>query len=363
MEQRELGLLDYLAILLKYSRFIVVFTLTVCIVTYVLSKLAPPQYQATTKFVANKEASQRSLTEIVGLSSGQDPSLFNREVNEYYTQLYAELLRSQLFMDKLLAHEFTVENKQSVKLIDLIHAKGSSEAERYEDALKRLRYKVLDIIPSNQTGIITLSAETRDRAVSADICNFLVEELQSFERARKTADLSAMRVKAEQRTGEQEKDLDAAEDKVRDFQEKNRRIVTPEAEQQLKVLERDAELKKELFITLKTESEKLKLAEDASAQVITVIEKAIPPYKKSRPVARINVAVAGLFSLVMAFIIAFFRNSLEQLRLSNDPSYWNFREGLRQFFSYLKPFGAKVSDAQAKREATTPEETLTHKSN
>jgi len=128
----------------------------------------------------------------------------------------------------------------AVKKFNLIDYWGSRNM---DDALITLDSRIsVDI---NNEGFILLEVEEKDPVLAADLVNFMVAQLDSVNKALSVQNAKATREFLEARVNEMMALLNAAEDSLRDFQEKNGAYSIPE--QTMAMIQISADLQAQIY--------------------------------------------------------------------------------------------------------------------
>jgi uncharacterized protein involved in exopolysaccharide biosynthesis len=263
-----------------------------------ISLLLSNKYVATTTILPDIEilsaaqqlGSLQQLASSVGITAGvTSPS-----------QLYPDILLSETILRPVIYNKYKTENYDTlVNLIQFWEFDDEDENLNYEDCLGKLREKVLSMDVNKETFVITLSVETTEQQLSADIANYITSQLDIYQRYFRSSNASEQRKFLEGRIDEVKKDLTKAEEALKNFREKNRKVVdSPELLLEQARLQREVELNSTMFIELKKQYELAKLEEIKNTPVVQILDKARPPAEKSSPRRSILVLVAGFLSFI-----------------------------------------------------------------
>ncbi len=216
------------------------------------------------------------------------------------SQLYPDILESEILLRRVVYHKFKTEKYDTlVNLIQYWRFDDKDENLNFEECAKYLRESILDITVDKKTLIISLDVSTHEPQFSADLANELVAELDFFQRNFRRTNAGDQRKFLEQRLVEIQSVLSKAEENLKDFAEKNRRIdQSPELLLQQGRLQRDVDLNSTLFIELKKQYELAKLDEIKNTPVVQILDPARPPAKKDKP-KRILVTLAAFILSAM----------------------------------------------------------------
>lgn len=236
----------------------------------------------------------------------------------------------------------------------------------FEKAVEYLMYMIG--IEENKYGLITITIQARDPKLSADIANTYVKNLEKFIRDDRVSTTKNQRIFIEEQLTKIKPELILAEDRLKNFKEKNKTITLSEnvkreiegiaklsaqvfleennlvmlrsysndenpeikkliknvslLKQQIKEIEdnssainimlekelelarltRDLKIKEQIYIELAVQTETLKVAEAKESKLFTLLDKAIPPERHSKPSKSRNM----IFSFVGWIIISTF---------------------------------------------------------
>jgi tyrosine-protein kinase Etk/Wzc len=93
----------------------------------------------------------------------------------------------------------------------------------------------------------------------------------------------------------------------------------PELGLELARLMRDVKVQETVYTLLTQQLEQAKIAEARDMPTVQTLDKAVPADRKSKPVIRLNMAIAGITSLLMGILLAFFLEYLAGVKQSPLP--------------------------------------------
>ena len=200
---------------------------------------------------------------------------------------YAEVLESRELLYELLTLPFRaydVETTDGVApLVDILEIEGDSYSERLFKGARRLHGMVSTGI-SRRSGVVTLEVEAKHPALAADIANRMVELLNTFSLERQRFQSREQRRFTGERLRQAEAELRDAETRHLRFLERNRSYAgSPLLAFEASRLERDVQVRQEVYLTLTREYEQARIAEVRDTPVLTIIDNAIAPERKSFP--------------------------------------------------------------------------------
>jgi len=95
-------------------------------------------------------------------------------------------------------------------------------------------------------------------------------------------------------------ELTNLENQLKSFQERNRVInKSPELQMEHTRLLREVEAKQQVYITLQQQLELARIEEVKQTPIIHILDRAVPPSRKSRPNRALIVVLSALFGLVV----------------------------------------------------------------
>lgn len=279
----------------RHGRATIGFPLLLAFATGVVSFIIRPTYTATTTFVP--EASSQTgrlpaglagLATQFGISLGTDASKSPK--------FYAAVVRSRELMERVLLSKYVDPRASSAgdsaTLLRILGVKGRSSA----DSLYRGVKKLDDLVAVNVNGatnIVSVSVDAHYATLAAAVANRFVEYLNAFNAQYRQSQAREQRLFVEQRLADGESELRGAEEDLRTFYERNRSWQqSPQLTFEEGRLRRQVEIRQELYLSLKREYETARIQEVNDTPVITVIDAATPPVKKSKPKRALLVALA-----------------------------------------------------------------------
>jgi len=384
----EINLLDYLIVLLKRKKLIIIITFGVAIITAIYSFTLPPIYKAETKILPPQQSSTGTAAQLISQFGGAASLLGGAVGTKSSSDLYMGLMKSRPVLDRII---------DRFKLMELYKSKSREGA----------RFGLAGIIKSQddkKSGIITVGIENKDPKLAADLANAFIEELRIFNKGLAVTEASQRRLFFEEQLKDAKESLVRAEETMKGFQERtgavqidaqsravlegiaNLRAQIAAKEVQLKVIRtyatsqnpdlqnvdeelkglkielsklesrggsgyntlmptgrvpsigteyvrkvRDLKFNETLYELLLKQYEAAKLDEARDATVIQVIEKAIPPEQKIKPKRRQMVMIAAVTGFFFSIFAAFFMEYKE--KASKDPENKERLETLKKYLN------------------------------
>jgi len=287
--------------------------MAVLLLTLAASFIVTPTYTASASFVPEGQSASGKLGDLAGLA-GQLGISIGPGANQS-PRFYAQVVQSRELLESILRDKYQLSQhngagSDSTVLLHFLNAQGRTAAKQLEDGISILRKRIaVDV--DNQTNIVTVAVDVRDPLVASSVANRVVHDLNTFNLERRQSSARQRRQFIEQRLGDARQELRAAEDAVANWLQQNRSYATsPTLQAEYQRLERQANIRQQVYLTLSQEYETARIEEVNSTPMITVIDSAVPPQRKSKPNRRLwavgAVLAGGLLAVLATFTSEFF---------------------------------------------------------
>lgn len=312
------NIIQVVTALLKRWKLLVGLPFGLAFVVAIISLILPSSYQATTSFVPEKSSAGVRLPGGIAGIATQFGIDVPGSTGTSSPQFYADLLRSRTLLDQMLQTRFPDPRRNATsdtaQLLEILEVYARTETRRLEKGRKRLN-EAMSVTFDRQTGVVSLTVETQHPALTADISNLFVQLLNRFNLESRQSNARALREFVQGRVAESETELGEAEEALQRFHEQNRRFdQSPELQFRADQLQRQVRIREEIFITLRREYEEARIQEVNDTPLITVIDRAVTPDKRSHPKRRMNVFVAFFSGTVIALLLTFAQDYTRRAR-------------------------------------------------
>lgn len=268
--KEEISLLEYIPIILKYRRMVLLICGIAMVTTAIISLSSPKIYPATASIIPPEERSVSSGLP-TGLSGGLGSFARGALGIESVTDRYIGILASRVVADAIV---------DRFKLIEIYDVKKRFAAR------KTLRANTT--INASKENIVKITVKDNDPNMAAAIANAYVEELDRQNRRLSGGQATAKRISIGNRLKEIEEDLSNIEN----------------------IPSREAKIKEKVYETLVIEYELAKIEEAESMPTIQILDRAIiPETRMSRGAAR-KTALAGVASFILAIFVVRARENM-----------------------------------------------------
>jgi uncharacterized protein involved in exopolysaccharide biosynthesis len=297
----DISLFELLTPLVRRRRLVVGIALAGALVAAVVLLLQKPVYTATVTFTPETSQASNLAGSIAGLAglAGQI-GIAVPSAGSVSPDFFATVLHSREILRSTLQSEFVDPGSGSPgvrhSLLDILEVKGKTPEQRLQEGTRRLLNQT-DAGIDRRTGIVSLSVEMPSPELAAAVANLMVEQLNRFNLERRQSQSREERRFSGDRLATAERELRAAEQAHLGFLQRNRVYTeSPLLNFEANRLSREVQLKQEVFLTLTKSYEQARISEVRDTPVLTVIDPAVPPVKRTRPRRTIGVVIAFLIS-------------------------------------------------------------------
>jgi len=283
VEDDEINLLDYLRVVYKFRRMIVLICLIAVVTTAIASLLLPKVYAATASVVPPLDILQRE-SGIANRFGAMKSSILSEAIGvTSIANMYAGILKSRAVTGRI---------------VDRFNLMNVYEAEYRNGAIETLKGNTA--IDVSNEGIVRVTVEDTDPNRAAAMANAYVTELDKQNKRLSSGQATSKRVFLESRLREIEQELSNIEN----------------------IPAKQAQIKEMLYELLSRECELARIEEAKSMPTIQVLDEAVVPEKKSKPKRRQMVMLSGVASLFFAIFIAFGREYFTKVKETEAQKRW-----------------------------------------
>lgn len=275
---------------------ILLISLAAGLVTLGINFLLPVYYKSTATLLPETQKDKLSaLGQFADIANLAGVNVPGSEI----ARLYPAIVNSETILRNVVLKKYkSAAFADSVNLIEYFEYNDLPANEAMDRTLKELR-SLLNASYENKTSIVTLSLEMREPELAASVLNAVIAELDGFMRSKRVTNASEQVKWLAARLKEVEQDLRRAEDRLKEFRERNRRVAdSPELLMQQERLLRDVQVQSTVFVELKKQYELAKLEEIKNITIVNVLDPARVPVKRERPKRATNAAIAFVIVLV-----------------------------------------------------------------
>jgi uncharacterized protein involved in exopolysaccharide biosynthesis len=322
-EEDTISLSDILLVLAKQLKLLIITPLVFGVITafYVLFMVGPT-YVSSAKIMSSSGGS--STSQLQGLAAQFGVAVPGGSEGAQW--VYPEIVKSRTLAKSVLKRKFDTEKYGPQKSLLQILTYGDEEPTVSIDTLEiHGANALIDMIEiESQGSFYNLSVSTFEPQFAADLCAVLIEELDRHQRAYKTEKVKETRLFIEGRIVDVQKELEEAEEALKDFVDRNRQIQGSPAlllEQQR--LTREASVLTGVFTTLKQQLEMTKIDEVKESTLVQVLDPPEAPLYRDKPKRKLSVLLSLILGFGFAVVVAFVK---EYASNSDDEEKGKLRE-------------------------------------
>ena len=252
-------------------------------------------YKASASLLPETDKSKLgSMSQFSGLAQLAGVSVPGAEIS----RLYPLILASETVLRPVIEAKYhTRKFADSVDLIQFFELKEKTPEENLDRAL-RLMKDAMSTSYDTKTSTVVVTLELEEPGLAASVLNAIIGQLDMFMRLKRISSASEQAKWISARLGEVEKELRFAEDSLKNFRERNRRVAdSPELLLMQERLIREVTVKSTIYVELKKQYELAKIDEIKNISIVNVLDDARPPVRKEHPKRATNTALAFLLGL------------------------------------------------------------------
>jgi uncharacterized protein involved in exopolysaccharide biosynthesis len=324
----ELTLLPFLTFVLRHRRTVGAVALAGALVGLVAGLLRPRLYASEATFMpqASTEANLSSLAAAASQLGLRLPT----QGTTWGAPVYVELLGSRPLLAPLILDTVAVEEEggRRVPLLDLLEIDRGAPDERVDRGVMALRH-LIETRELKSLNAVQVTVTTRWPSISQHIAQRLLAGLNQFNVETRKSQATAERQFVEARAADAESSLRQAEDRLQVFLQRNRSTAgSPELEFQRDRLQREVNLRQQLYTALLQSREEARVREVRDTPVITALEEpVVPTLPISRRIA-LKFVLGGLGGGILGLVAAWLTSGLRDERRAPNPE-------AREFFILL----------------------------
>ena len=312
IEDETISLSDLILVTAKHLKIIILTPLILCIFMSVhLLFFAVPVYESSAKIMSSSV--NNNTTQATGLAAQFGIALPTANSNPEW--IYPEIIKSRTLARTMLKRKFNTKKYGSDKKLLNILTHGNNELKKSDDSLVRSGIKqvinMIDIQPNGTYYDLTVSAS--EPVFAKDFASVLLEELDNHQRLYNKQKTSETREFIEERIADTKLELEAAEEALRDFNNRNRRIEnSPGLQLERQRLAREVSVLIGVFTTLKQQFETTKIEEVKDSEYVIVLDPPEVPLYRSRPKRKMMLSLSAILGIGLGFILSFFKEYSEK---------------------------------------------------
>ena len=215
-------------------------------------------------------------------------------------EMYRGILSSRQVLEMVLFDTFAVMSNPQLDtaiLVRNLKIKAVNASDSLEKALKKMRNKVINIEINPDNDILTMQVTLYDPLMAAIVANQMVTILDSIVKTQVQKEYREQLLYLNNRISETEVNLKEAENNLQTFLERSRNLKDPRSQVEEIRHRREIELQTAIYTELQKQKELFILQNMVNLSPVKVLDKAVPPFKKSRPKRALLLISFGLLAV------------------------------------------------------------------
>ncbi len=255
--------------------------------------------------------------------------------------VYPEIIKSRTLSKGVLEKKFDTRRFGEQKsLLEILTAELKDKNYNFNKLLLFAIKKFLgmiDISEDKVTGILKLRVSVFEPALAKDINNAIIEQLIAHQRKYNKSKTSEGKRFIEERIIETEKDLMIAEENLKIFMDRNRRIEnSPALQLERQRLGREVTVLTGVFTTLKQQYETTKIEEVKESEYVVILDPPETPIFPSSPNKVLMIFLSTCFGLGVAFIWIFLKEYIVRTKVEEKEKFTTAKSLISNNITELK---------------------------
>ncbi len=296
-------------------KFVIINTVVLIVVLLYLFLLAKPYYISSVTILPDygSKASMGNLSSLASLAGinigGEGPS----------TEIYANLIKSESVLSPVIYSKYkTEEYADSVNLIEYFDIQSDDneslsirEREKFLLMMKKLGETAVSTNLDKTTKILELNVRMPESKFAADVANKIVASLDNYIRTQRKSFATEQSYYLEKRIGQVKDSLEIAENRLRDFTDRNRGFInSPILMIEQGRLQREVEILQAVYIEITKQYELVQIEKIKDTPVLNIMEEAKDPIKKAGPKRGIILLGTLFFSVIVSGAYFMFKDEI-----------------------------------------------------
>ncbi len=280
----------------KERKRILTISFVVALLTLGVNFILPVYYKSTATLLPETQKDKlSSLGQFADIASLAGVSVPGSEI----ARLYPTIILSETVLKAVVEKKYPSErHPEPVTLIQYFEFDNPTYYLNLVNAITRLR-GLISASHDAKTSVVSLAIEMPEPGLAAMVLNSLIDELDRFMRYKRVNNASEQVKWIDVRIKEVESELRVAEETLKNFRERNRRVGdSPQLLLEQERFTRDVQVKSTVYIELKKQYELARLDEIKNLTIVNVLDSAVVPTKKERPKRATNAAIMFLLTFL-----------------------------------------------------------------
>ena len=311
--EETISVIEIILILAQQLKIILITPIILCtLAIYYALFMTVPVYTSTAKIMSASGRSGASQASGIAAQFG-----INLPSNQSEKQwVYPEIVKSRTIARTMLKRKFDTKMYGPQKsLLQILTYGNENPSVGLDTLVKHGINGVIGMISISENGIFyDLSISAPEPVFARDFAIALIEELDAQQQEYNNAQIRDARQFIEERILQTEKQLNSAEETLRNFRDRNRRIEnSPSLQLEQERLSREVSVLIGVFTTLKQQLETTKIEEVKESDYVIVLDPPEAPLVRSKPNKRLIVILAGIVGIGLGIVLGFLKGYIETI--------------------------------------------------
>ena len=314
LPEESFNIMDSIVVLAKQIKVILITPVFICAgaIIYV-SFFVPNVYESNAKIISFTSSGGNSISQVSGLAAQFGISLSNSQPGQQ--MIYSDLVKSRTMARKMLKRKFDTKRYGPEKtLFEILVGDAKTGLDTLEIEAIQSVIQMISLSEDARTGIFDLKVSTFEPEFAHDLVATLIEELDMHQRDYQNKQIGDARIFIENRIEEKEKELNKAEEVLKEFRERNRRIEnSPGLLLEQQRLAREVAVLTSVFTTLKQQLETTKIEEVKDSDYVIVLDRPEAPLERTSPRKKRAVIIAGFLGIFLGIFLAIIKGYFDNI--------------------------------------------------
>ena len=317
LEENGISLYDIMLILARYLKMIILIPMVSCTLMIInVLFFVEPIYTSTAKIMSSSGTS--GISQASGFAAQFGINIPTEQSEPKW--VYPEIIKSRTLAKTILQRKFDTNKfgaqKSLLQILTDNNEENNTEIEKLEIVAVNNFLSMIDISEDISTSILTLQFNAPEPNLAAEVNQAIIEELDAHQRKYNKAKTVDAKKFIKERIIDTEKELMAAEEELKVFLDRNRRIEnSPALQLEQQRLGREVTVLTGVFTTLKQQLETTKIEEVKESDYVVILDPPEVPLKISKPNKRRMVILAGILGIGFAIVLAFAREFISNSKI------------------------------------------------
>jgi uncharacterized protein involved in exopolysaccharide biosynthesis len=190
-------------------------------------------------------------------------------------------------------------------------------SEEEDEALKAISDMISSTV-NEETGLMMISVTAGGPVLASDLTKSFLDHFTTRVREIRTEKVRERLQFVEGRFEEAEQELETAEEKLAQFLERNQNPTTATLQFRRDRLQRQVSFKEQLYSELQSQLTQTRLDLQRRQPVVTIVEKPVPPRRRSAPRRSVNVLISIFLGAILGIGGAFVRSYIQTKKEKED---------------------------------------------